>query len=239
MLSPRRSGCLGRSRQRGLSLVEMMVGVAVGLIVVAAAATLVAAQLSDNRRLLLEVQVQQDLRASADIITRDLRRAGSWSGPIAGAIVGIWKEGSPAQANSNLADLSPLDDVDNSVTFRSSRTEGSDGPYTYQLDEGVIKFQPAPGLGWQALTDSSTMRVTQFDVTALPEPEIRVACPKLCADGTQDCWPTISVRSFVVEITGQAVSDPAVVRSIRSVVRMRNDGVAFNDAGAPTLACPA
>ena len=51
-----------------------MVGVAVGLFVVAAASMLVATQLSDNRRLTLETQVQQDLRAAADIITRELRR---------------------------------------------------------------------------------------------------------------------------------------------------------------------
>ncbi len=43
--------------QRGLSLVELMVGITDGLFVVAAAATLVANQLSDNRRLLLETQV--------------------------------------------------------------------------------------------------------------------------------------------------------------------------------------
>lgn len=60
----------GGARQRGLSLVELMVGITVGLFVVAAAATLVANQLSDNRRLLLETQVQQDLRATMDIITR-------------------------------------------------------------------------------------------------------------------------------------------------------------------------
>ena len=55
-----------RAAQRGLSIVEMMVGIAVGLIVVAAATLMVAGQLADNRRLLLETQVQQDLRASAD-----------------------------------------------------------------------------------------------------------------------------------------------------------------------------
>ena len=66
-------------RQRGLSIVELMVGIAVGLFVVAAASTLVATQLSDNRRLMLETQVHQDLRAAADIITREVRRSGYWN----------------------------------------------------------------------------------------------------------------------------------------------------------------
>ena len=54
-----------------------MVGIALGLFVVAASTALVANQLGDNRRLLLETQVQQDLRASMDIITRQMRRAGA------------------------------------------------------------------------------------------------------------------------------------------------------------------
>ena len=61
---------------RGLSLVELMVGITIGLIVVAGATLLTATQLSDNRRLLLETQVQQDLRAAADIIAREVRRGG-------------------------------------------------------------------------------------------------------------------------------------------------------------------
>ena len=56
--------------QRGMSLVELMVGITVGLFIVAAATTLMANQLSDNRKLLVETQIQQDLRASMDIITR-------------------------------------------------------------------------------------------------------------------------------------------------------------------------
>ena len=66
-----------------------MVGVAIGLFVVAAASMLVVTQLSDNRRLTLETQVQQDLRASADIITRELRRAGHWGK----ARDGVWYMG--------------------------------------------------------------------------------------------------------------------------------------------------
>ena len=60
---------------RGLSLIELMVGIAVGLFIVAAATVLVSGQLGENRRLMLDTQLQQDLRATADIITRELRRA--------------------------------------------------------------------------------------------------------------------------------------------------------------------
>ena len=78
-----------RAAQRGLSIVEMMVGVTIGLLVVAGATMVVSTQLLDNRQLMVETQVQQDLRAAADIITRDLRRAGYTSNPQNG----VWYKG--------------------------------------------------------------------------------------------------------------------------------------------------
>ena len=72
--------CGSRQRsgsQRGLSIVELMVGIAIGLIIVAAASLLMSGQLNENRRLLAETQLQQDLRAASDIITRELRRIGA------------------------------------------------------------------------------------------------------------------------------------------------------------------
>jgi len=82
MLNRKRS----RGTQGGLSMVELMVGVAVGLFVVAGATVAVSNQLGDNRRLMLETQIQQDLRATADLIAKDLRRAGYWGA----AEAGVW-----------------------------------------------------------------------------------------------------------------------------------------------------
>ncbi|WP_077036052.1 PilW family protein [Pelomonas sp. KK5] len=65
-----------RSRQSGLSLVELMVGITIGLIVVAAASLMMSNQVAENSRLLAETQLQQDLRAAADLMLRDIRRAG-------------------------------------------------------------------------------------------------------------------------------------------------------------------
>jgi Tfp pilus assembly protein PilW len=229
----------GRLRQRGLSLVELMVGIAVGMFIVAAAATLVASQLTDNRRMLLEVQVQQDLRAAADIITRELRRAGSW-GSVDGAQVGISDNGLNPQLNPLQAVTPASGPAATEVSYSSSRAgTGATGPYRFKLEDGVIKSQLDTSSGWQPLTDASTMEVVHFAVTARTEPPVRVACPKLCSGGTQTCWPTVTVRSFVIDIRGRAVSDHAVVRRVQSVVRLRNDAVQFNDAANPTLACPA
>lgn len=225
-----------RRRQQGLSLVELLVGIAVGMFVVAAASMLVSTQLSENRRLLAETQVQQDLRATADIITRELRRAGSWGTPATPAAA-VWTE-TAAPTNNPLTTVSPSAGAATQVDYQSSRALGTSGPYGFRLNSGVIETRLAAA-GWQQLTDPATLQVTAFNVTAESEPSIQLPCPKLCTDGTQDCWPTLTVRRLVVDITGQAVGDAAVVRSVRSVTRLRNDVVGFNDPLNPTLACPA
>ena len=224
---------VGRSGrfQGGLSLVELMVGITVGLFVVAAAAMLVANQLSNNRRLLLETQIQQDLRSTADIITREVRRAGyslamdAW----------VWPGGTEApNPNQTISVPTPTE-----ITFQYNRAPGETGPYGFKLDAAThtIKSQLAAA-GWQDLTDKRTLKVTAFTITDLGTPELQLPCPKLCADGTKDCWPKYRVRDYRIDIIGESTTDSAVQRSVSTNVRIRNDYVAYKDAGSPNLICP-
>ena len=216
------------SRQRGLSIVELLVGVAIGLFVVAAAAMLVSTQLSDNRRMLLETQVQQDLRASADIITRELRRGGHWEN----SLDGVWPAapvtsnpftgvtniaGGPEMAASAVASTVLLSYSGNAMNPSAINDIG------FRLDNGVIQTRLGSD-NWQALTDANTMTVTAFTLRMDIERN-DLACAKDCA-GLANCPPAQEVRVFTVDITGQATHDAAVQRSLRSKVRLRNDVVA-------------
>lgn len=223
----------GLSRaQRGMSLVEMMVGVAVGLFVVAGAATLAATQMAENRRLLLETQVQQDLRAAADIITRELRRAGYDTYPEGM----VWSPTSgTTQPSSNTKAGLALGQGSDVVTYRYDRPSAPAlASFGYQLASDTIKQRI--GATVQDLTDPRTIKVTAFNVALQAVGSQQLACPKLCADGTQDCWPTLALTDAVVTITGQAVSDPTVIRTVTSRMRLRNDGVTFNVSA--TQVCP-
>jgi type IV pilus assembly protein PilW len=215
-----------RAWQSGLSLVELMVGVAVGLFVVAGATVAVSNQLGDNRRLMLETQIQQDLRAATDVIARDVRRAGYWGS----AESGVWYAGAVAVASNPYTVLQPsVSDVPASaVTFAYSRSAAENGVRDatdesgFRLSNGAIEM--STGGGWQALTDSSTLRITNFQVT-LKSQAVNLACFNKCAGGGTACWPTQVVRDITVDITGQAVHDPAVQRKSSSTVRLRNDVV--------------
>ncbi|MBK1689255.1 PilW family protein [Rubrivivax gelatinosus] len=245
----------GRRGQRGLSIVELMVGVTIGLLVVAASALLVSGQLTENRRLLLETQLQQDLRASTDIIVRDLRRAGIWhdaqnSGP--------WSTENTQPQCNRYATVVMGPDAD-SVVYRYYRSGDNNSALGIKLENGVLKsaihtaavvngttcVQNATPTGWQELTDSRTMRITRFDVhdadddedPPLPDP-VPLPCAKLCDDNTDSCWPRLKVRLLKVEIEAESVADPSVTRSMEATVKLRNDFVEYRDAAHPTRVCP-
>ncbi|HRH87955.1 MAG TPA: prepilin-type N-terminal cleavage/methylation domain-containing protein [Rubrivivax sp.] len=235
MLKPRASAA-GRRRPRGLSIVELMVGIAIGLFVVAAASMLVSTQLSDNRRLTLETQVQQDLRATADIITRELRRAGHWG--TARQSVGAPANINPYVAVAKAEDGSAFADRDvSSVVLLSYSRSGNEADENgaidsaerlgFRLSNGVVQTQlgknPMEPGNWQALTDANTLNVTALDFTMRVQP-IRLECAKPCP-GPGDCRPILEVRNLEVRIRGEAAHDSSVRRSLQSNVRLRNDAL--------------
>jgi len=217
--------------QRGLSLVELMVGIAVGLFVVAGAAFVVATQLGDNRRLLLETQLQQDLRATMDIITREIRRAGS--NPLTSS--SVWYPGTARVEKNNYAEIT-VGEASEEIRFNYWRSAGVAGPFGFRFRDG--RLQSLIGGTWQELTDANVMQVTNFTITPVDLGTTQLPCPRECAGGGTACWPTLTVRDYIIDIAARSRTDAAVQRTLRNQVRVRNDWLRFNDAGAPDEVCP-
>jgi type IV pilus assembly protein PilW len=176
--------------------------------------------------------VQQDLRAAADLIARDVRRAGWWGA----AEQGLWQGNAPAAAANPYAAVvpdaasAPVAQVDFAYSRNAEDNAVDDDAerFGFKLEGGAIKT--LLGGTWQSLTDTNVLEVTTFAVTAQPQ-TVQQACYRECAGGGTACWPTETVRTLTIDIAGRAVSDTSVVRSVREVVRLRND--------ATTGACPA
>ena len=216
-----------RSAQRGLSLVELMVGITVGMFVVAGAAVLMSSQMGENRRLVLETQVQQDLRAAADIVVRDLRRAGHWTH----AHQGLVAMGAASAASNpyGAVDTDNPGGAGSEVTFSYARTAAENGAVDaaeqggFRLDGQTIQMRL--GGNWQALTDVNTLQVTQFQVRVTSQ-TLSLPCAVPCPAGSTTCPPQQQMRDVTVDIAGRAAHDSAVQRSVRSHARLRNDDVA-------------
>lgn len=214
-----------RRHQAGLSIVELMVGITVGLFIVGAATMVVTTQLGDNRRLLLETQLQQDLRASADIIMREVRRAGAWG--TAGN--GIWYPGRTSSVAENPFNSFSVGEAGDSIDFEYQRGSGAEGPYGFQVTEGGVIQSQLGAAGWQDLTDGRVMDVTSLQIQLQEVPSDPLPCPQLCDDGTTDCWPRMVARSVRVDIAATSRSDATINRTVTALVQLRNDGIQFNN----------
>ncbi|QZA76444.1 hypothetical protein K4H28_08785 [Deefgea tanakiae] len=63
-------------RQTGISLIEILVSTAVGLLLLSAAASVAISSLSSNKNSLINGKAAEDLQTMMNTITRDVRRAG-------------------------------------------------------------------------------------------------------------------------------------------------------------------
>ena len=107
---------VNREAQRGLTLVELLVGLALGLLVVASGTLLLTTHLREHRALLLEARLMQDLRTATDLVARDLRRAGHWGA----AAAGVWSPAEAPRANPYAA-LAPAGAASDAASFAYSR----------------------------------------------------------------------------------------------------------------------
>jgi prepilin peptidase dependent protein B len=215
-----------RTLSRGLSIVELLVGTAVGLVVVAAAGSLVASHSAASRRVQVETRLMQDLRATAELVARDLRRAGHWSA----AASAVRRGDEPVAANPHAA-IAPATVAASAVALSFSTNEDDEAAvddaerFGFRLRGGAIELQL--GLrNWQALSDPGTLVVTAFDVEPrVDDTALAAFCERPCTAGSTTCPPRQQVRSFAITIAGRSAVDPRVERSLHSSVRVRNDVV--------------
>ncbi len=216
-----------RRTSRGLSIVELLVGTAVGLVVVAAGTAVVTHNARENRALMIEARLMQDLRTAADIVARDLRRAGYW----AASASGVRSDDGSAVVANPYALITPEGAASDAVRLSFSRDASENGTvdgnerFGFRLRNGAIELQLGDG-NWQALTDPATLTVTAFEVEPrTEETSLERFCAEPCAVGSTVCPPRQQVRSFTVAVEARAVSNPDVRRSVQAGARLRNASV--------------
>lgn len=241
-----------RQSLRGLSIVELMIGVAIGLAVVAGGAKMLADGLIGNRRTLVEARISQDLRAATDIIARDLRRAGYWGGSLDGVT-----------AAPQLSSYRSIVSNASSVAFNYAQDPGNNNAlenneyfgFQRAVDNngtGFIQMKMGRDAGnndnWQPLTDPRSVNVTNFEVAAGAE---EISLGSICrVMGTSPCCsphpsnPGLCKQEYVEQLPGSSptpangIAAPAgtvvspscpqlIVRSYR--IRIVGTGLAAND----------
>lgn len=201
-------------RESGVSLVEFMIAVTLGLVLTTGAMSLYAGTVKSNADLVRTVRLEQELHAVMDLMLADLRRAGS--------------HGRPSSFASGAANPFSLDapgafageTTDSCITFSYDLDQdglldiaAGDERFGYRLRSNAVEMRRA-GLAcgatgtpdWEAITDPGHTRITalQFIVTAAPS-------------------GPIEVRNVRVSLTGEPVEDSSITRTLVRAVRVQND----------------
>lgn len=214
--------------QAGVSLVELLIGITIGLFIVGASLTALLMHLRESRTLIAQSRLMQDLRATADLMARDLRRVGYWGA----ADHGVWqREGMAGAPGTAINPYTAMTTSASTVAFRYSRDAvendlvDDNEKFGYRLRNGVLELQLGSS-PWQAMTDITTMKVTRFDIT--PTEQLRSlagSCTAPCPSGDASCPPQLHVRSLMLTLTAQGLGESTALRSVRTRVRLRNDSI--------------
>jgi len=245
--SKSRRNASAAGRQLGLTIIELLIGVAVGLMVVAGAVKLMADTLGGNRRLLLEARVNQDLRVAADLIVRDLRRAGYWQNATSGVFSTNVSTSEPPPKTPNPyveinldPEKSPIE-APQCSTLIEYQYERSDDDAGFCLSGGVLMFKNEGE--WKPITDPHVVTITNLSIALAGQRQVelytfcscltKLTCtaPQFQPGGTFydptdpaiPRRPTLTVRQYDIVLAGQSTTDPSVAREIRESVRIRND----------------
>lgn len=212
--------------QHGFGLVEMLVSIALSLMAVTVMVILMANTLGTGSETIQMARLSQELRASIQLMSRDLRRANYHSGFLncfgnfdcrndlgiaayvntininaAGNCFWYWLD------RDGDADLS-----DDAVGgFRYSTVEGT----------GVLQMRIAGNAaadcddetGWELITDPDTIDITAFNISNADS----------YTENLTSAGDVQTVEKIRLTINGRMASNPAVQRQIQDLILVRND----------------
>lgn len=209
---------------QGFSLVELLVGVAIGLVVATAMISFLMANSKANSQALQGIRLEYELKTAINLMTSDIRRAGFYASSRTMVDTGV---------NSNpfmsvTTDLSTPStscllfsyDLNEDGLLPALGFANSDERFGYRLSNQTIQSRaPTDSVfscnsgDWQDLTNPNLIQVTNLTFT-LNNTTVPLDNPST---------GSIILRAVTISATASLSSDPGVSRTITSQVKIRND----------------
>lgn len=188
-----------RSGQTGLTLIELMISLVLGLIVVGATIALAVSLMRSNNETIRSTRLTQELRAAADVVTTEIRRARSLSDPLAN--VG---QGAAAFTTCNAIYPAATDGVQSCILFAyECNPQNGSGTYHMIRRNGAALEMSA---GNTALTCASAGN-------RLNSPELAI---------TTANFSTTAEGAIQFTLEGHLTSDSSVTRRVSRIVWPRS-----------------
>lgn len=218
--------------QRGITLIELMIGLVLGLLVTGIAVQMYISSLSITKQTTATVRLNQELRAIADLIVGDIRRAGFWSNATSGGDNPYSTLVSGGQASSGYIDLfEPTGGGYRCIilAYENSGVTPNEHIYGYRLDGSADSIEiltatsyssssfancsdpSGSGLtsSWETLSDSRVLNNISLIFRFNPS--------------SAASWAQASDKIIEFDLSAEATGDPAIIRQISESVRVRNE----------------
>ena len=213
-------------KQQGFGLIEMLISTALSLLAVAVMVILMSSTLGTGAATIQMSRLTQELRASIQLMSRDLRRANYHSGFL-----------------SCFANVNCRTDLDIAAYVDTIHINAAGNCFWYWLDRdsdanlsndavggfrrstvngiGVIQMRITgnsaancdDGTDWESITDPGTVDITNFSISNSDS-----YTESLSANGD-----TQIVEKIRLNINGRMASNPSVQREIQDLILIRND----------------
>lgn len=230
----------GARRAPGWSLVELMLAIALGLLLCAALGAFAVQHIGEQRRLIAQSRLAQELRAALDLAVRDVRRSAYWGeaerglwrapdGPLPAANPYAGLHPAPEATGTALGHAYSRDATENGQVDANERFGLRVNASTQALEWRVAGGALAPGTGdqWQALTDPGTVRIDALEVHhESVAVDLGAACAGTDCSGVSagtPCPPQLRIHQLTLRLSGRDARDDGVRRTLLARVRLRNE----------------
>ena len=204
--------------QAGLTLIEMMIALLIGLIITAGVLTIFVSNIKSSSENTKMIRMNQQLRSTMSFITDELKRAG-YSGD-----------------SSNSAFIDELNFNNSQPCLRYAYDENADGTMQsneqlgFQLKNSAIEWGKHVSStdcstgSWEAITDTKIVKITNFAVQNKINYLVTDPNSFESVNMVSTASSTIKVPQFAVILTGEVALPPdKASRTINAFIRVRND----------------
>lgn len=200
-----------RHGERGISLIETLIAMALGLLVLTGVLQLMIQLIDGNTQTIKVTRLEQDVRTVMDIIVQDLRRAGSFPESVRDL----------GDAKRFLQDQPPLLLIDgeaprsgqsgSSVTYAYRESDGklTQGKFALDVKAGTVQMHTGTAAAPETITDPAFMNVTTLSFV-----------PTLSTQPSGALQAELIV--IEVRLAARLKSDPSVERQLVDRVVLRN-----------------
>lgn len=221
-------------KQRGFTLIELMISIVIGLIILAAVVGMFVTLIKSDNDNLKSIRLNQQLRAAMSLITRDIRRSGFdglgttrgvgpylFSTPVSRLTIGNNDHG-----NANSCVGFAYDEDKDGIDDGNPERYG----YRWGSDDGAIEIRKSGYAcdvgGWENFTDETFIEIFSETIAGVTHPGVEFG-------ETETCNAGMHIRQIAVTIRGRLRKDNTVSRTISETVKIRNE-----DTGLVPGPCP-